>query len=147
MQNSTKKIGLLYGLIVVAAFLAFVVTYYQKNKELTLEERTEQRAFLVGKRLIESHFEQKTFIQSQGSQERGLASNGSLYIVKKNLSGDVGRDAWGQPFSFQVQGDGVKNSTLYIWSSGANGKADFRNIKELMAQGAVGDDILVSIPF
>ncbi len=147
MKSSTNKIGVLYGVIVVAAFLAFVVTYYQKNIPLSLEERTEQRAFLLGKRLIEAHFEQKTFLPETKTQERNLASSGSLAVVKKNLNGDVGRDAWGNPFSFQVKGDGIRNSTLYIWSTGANGAADFRNIKDLIAQGAVGDDILVSIPF
>lgn len=147
MKNGTRKVGVLYGVIVATAFLAFVVTYYQKNKPMSLEERTEQRAFLVGKKMIENHFEQKTFLPETKVQERNLASSGALAVIKKNLNGEVGRDAWGNPFSFQVKGDGVKDSTLYIWSTGANGSADFRNIKELIAQGAVGDDILISIPF
>jgi hypothetical protein len=147
MKTGTNRIGLLYGAIVVTAFLAFVVTYYQKTQPLSAEERTEERALQVGRRLIDSHFEQKTFVPDLKVQERSLASSGSLAVVKKNLSGEVGRDAWGQPFSFQVTGDGIKDSVLYIWSSGANGTAEFRNIKELMAQGPVGDDILISIPF
>lgn len=146
MRSGEKKIGFVYGLIILAAFLAFVVTYYQKNRALTLEERSEQRAFIVGKQLIESHFEQKTFLPEK-NPERGLASTASASMIKKNLNGEAGRDAWGQPFSFQVKGDGIKDSVLYIWSVGANGTADFRSVKDLIAQGSTGDDILVTIPF
>lgn len=148
MTSKINKVGLLYGFIIVVAFLSYVVTVYRKNKPLSLEARTEHRAQLVGANLIESHFEQKVFLPETPKEERGLASTGdSVAIIKKNLSGDVGRDAWGQPFSFQVKGDGIKNSTLYIWSIGPNGTPDFKDIKDLLAQGPKGDDILVSIPF
>lgn len=147
MKASKNKIGFFYVTIIAAAFLAFVATYYQRNKELNASERTEQRALLVGRNLIESQFQQKVFMPAQVDQQRGLASTETLSVVKKNLNGEVGRDAWGRPFSFQVKGDGIKNSTLFVWSVGENGKPEFRNIKDLMEQGVGGDDILVSIPF
>lgn len=147
MRNQSNKVGILYGVIIVAALSAFLISYYQKNRVPTIEERTAERAELVGRRLIEDHFEQKSFLPGQ-PQERGLASaNESLVVVKKNLSGEVGRDAWGQPYFFQVKGDGVKDSTLYIWSIGANGNPDYQDPKDLIARGATGDDILVTIPF
>ena len=147
MKSGTSKIGLLYSAIVITALIAFVVTYYQKNKPMSLVERTEQRAFIVGKQLIEANFEQRVFLPEQEAQERGLASNESPSMVKKNLKGEVSRDPWGQPFSFQVSGDGIKNSKLYIWSPGPNGVAEIQNIKDQIAMNAVGDDILVEIPF
>ena len=150
MESKVSKVGIFYGMIIVTAFMAFVVTYYQKNRELTAEERTEQRALLVGRQLIESHFEQKIFLpesETKPAESRGLASNENLFIVKKNLSGEVGRDAWGQPFYFQVKGDGIKNSTLYVWSVGPNEKPEYKDVKDLIAQGVRGDDILVTIPF
>lgn len=147
MKSGASKVGLLYGAIVITAFIAFVVTYNHKNKPMSLVERTEQRAFIVGKQLIESNFEQKVFLPEPQTQERGLASNASASIIKKNLKGEVGRDPWGQPFSFQVSGDGIKNSKLYIWSVGPNGISDLHNTKDQVAMSAEGDDILVEIPF
>ena len=146
-NSNSNKFGILYGAIIVAALSALMVTYYKKNRSLSIEERTQQRAEVVGRRLIEDKFEQKVFMAKE-TPERGLASaNESLVVVKKNLSGEVGRDAWGQPFYFQVKGDGIKDSTLYIWSHGANGTPDFKDVKDLIALGSAGDDILVSIPF
>lgn len=149
MGIKVSKVGFFYVMIIVTAFAAFVVSYYQKNRELSAEERTEQRALLIGRNLIESRFEQKIFFAEPPKvQERGLASTStSNFVIKKNLNGEVGRDAWGQPFGFHVKGDGLKNSTLYIWSIGPNAKAEFKDFKDLIAQGARGDDILVSIPF
>lgn len=147
MKKETNKVSFFYGIIVLMALLAFIGTYYQKNRALTVDERTEQRALLVGKKLIDSQFEQKFFLPEAKPAERGLASTESLEVIKKNLEGEVGRDAWGQPFYFKVKGDGVKNSTLYIWSLGANGKPEFKDLKSLMAEGPRGDDILVTIPF
>lgn len=155
MAAKVKRVGFLYVFIIAVAFLSYLVTVYQKNKPISLEARTEQRAQKVGVSLIESHFEQKVFLpDAPPKEERGLASanpdasgDGGVMIVKRNLSGEAGRDAWGQPFSFHVKGDGIKNSTLYIWSVGPNGTPDFKDVKDIMAQGASGDDILVSIPF
>lgn len=152
MAAKVKRVGFLYVFIIAVAFLSYVVTVYQKNKPLSLEARTEQRAQMVGVNLIESHFEQKVFLpDAPPKEERGLASadagGDGVMIVKRNLSGEAGRDAWGQPFAFHVKGDGIKNSTLYIWSVGPNGTPDFKDVKDIMAQGASGDDILVSIPF
>lgn len=151
-QEKMGRVGFFYGLIVLTAFLAYIVTYNQKNRELTAEERTEQRALLVGRQLIDNHFEQKIFLQDsdiKAVESRGLASSSSEtpFVMKKNLNGEVGRDAWGQPFYFQVKGDGISNSTLYIWSLGPNEKPEFKDFKDLLAQGARGDDILVTIPF
>lgn len=148
MRRGSNRVGILYGVIIVAALATFIWTYLQKNRVPSAEERTAQRAEIVGRQLIEDKFEQKVFMPGQ-PQERGLASAAeSLLVTRKNLSGEVGRDAWGQPFNFQVKGDGVKDSVLYIWSLGSNGNPDFKDIKDLMARGvASGDDILVTIPF
>ncbi len=149
MTSKVNRVGLLYGFIIVVAFLSYVVTVYQKNRPLSLEARTEQRARLVGVQLIETRFEQRIFLpDTPMKEERGLASAGEgPWMMKRNLNGEVGRDAWGQPFAFQVKGDGIKNSTLYIWSVGPNGIPDYKDTKDLIAQGAKGDDILVAIPF
>lgn len=150
MAAKVKRVGFLYVFIIVVAFLSYVVTVYQKNKPMSLEARTEHRAQLVGANLIESHFEQKVFLpDAPPKEERGLASaeGDGVMIVKRNLSGEAGRDAWGHPFSFHVKGDGIKNSTLYIWSVGPNGTPDFKEVKDLITQGEQGDDILVTIPF
>jgi len=147
MNSKSNKISYLYGFIIVVAFLSYLMTVYQKNKPLSLEARTEQRALLIGTRLIESHLEQKLFLPDEGKQERGLASTEDKLIVKKSLSGETGRDTWGQPFLYHVKGDGIKNSVLYMWSLGPNGVADYKDIKDLIAQGPKNDDILVTIPF
>lgn len=152
MASGENKMGIIYGAIVVAALGAFIITFYQKERAPSSEERTAERAQLVGKSLIAEKFEQKVFLPAENKQDRGLASttnapNEVVMVTRKNLSGEVGRDAWGKPFHFQVKGDGISNSTLYIWSYGANGNPDFKEAKDLIASGAKGDDILVSIAF
>jgi hypothetical protein len=151
MQSNSPKFSVVYGGIIAAALVAFVASYYFSHREPSIEERTRTRAEMVGRRLIEDRFEQKVFLPKEGRPERGLASsdgdNDSIMMSKKSLNGDVGRDAWGQPFHFQVKGDGISNSTLYIWSHGPNGNADYREVKDMIASGAKGDDILVEMPF
>jgi hypothetical protein len=150
MKVSNSKIGSLYGVILALALVSLSLLYVSrdsKDKAESPEVRTETRAFLVGKSLIENHFEQKVFLPDAPPQERGLASTGTLVVTKRNLMGESGRDAWGRPFSYSVQGDGIRDSTLYIWSVGANGTADFKDLKTLIAKGVNGDDILVVIPF
>lgn len=147
MRRGSNRVGILYGVIIVAALATFIWTYLQKNRVPSAEERTSRRAEIVGRRLIEDKFEQKVFLPAT-TPERGLASeaDGSV-ATRRSLTGEVGRDAWGQPFYFQVKGDGIKDSILYIWSYGANGNADFKDVNDLMARGPVGDDVLVTIPF
>lgn len=161
MESSSSR-GKLFFVIILLAFGAAIFTYYTKNKNVvTAEMRAEQRANLIAQQLIEKQFQIKTFVPSENkkypnspsgnpndSAERALASVDEAFEMNhKVLDGQVGRDPWGTPYGFFVKGDGKHGSTVYIWSVGPNEKPDFKTTKDLIANGANGDDILVVVPF
>lgn len=149
MASQNKKISFFYSLIIFGSFVAFGVTYYQKYRMPSDSELAEVGAELVGRNLISKKFEMKIYLPQKAEGQRGLASQEEEFVTvnQTRLSGEAGRDPWGRPFYYQVKGDGIKNSTLYIWSLGEDAKPSFRDFKDLVLQGTRGDDILVTMDF
>lgn len=124
----------------------------QKNSSHTpsVNELAQERAQYWGQWLIVEKFELKTFKekseQGQTETSRGLASAPDLVIeTHKTLDGEIGRDPWGKPFHFHVQGDGQPGSKVYLWSTGANETFDSGTTDSLIEHGAKGDDLIVSV--
>ena len=114
------------------AFLLFVMIliagqfYFSKN-EKTVEQKTRERAELIGKKLIDMHFQRKIYTVDSGKRTLASADNVTLATIEE---GEFGRDSWGFPFHYKKQGH-----KLLVWSLGANHLDDSRS----------GDDILVEL--
>jgi hypothetical protein len=153
MESKSNRMGL-FLFIIFLAFAAVVYTFFVGKRVVTISEKAEERALLLGRQLIDNEFNVKVFVPDESKfkpeTERGLASQGTdsdvVEITKKVVDGELGRDPWGSPFYFTLKGDGKTGSKLFIWSKGANGQADFKKPEDMLTNGMpYGDDVMVSI--
>jgi hypothetical protein len=110
----------------------------------TEQERTLERARLVGRQLIDSGFARKIFSApvSKNKNSRNLASTGETkdFQIQIVEEGQTGRDSWGYPFSYKK-----KSGKLFIVSPGPNHILDSR-LDQIDSEGAsTGDDLIVTL--
>lgn len=152
-MNKKKLILVLVGNILLGS-VAYFAYYFQKGDVPTVKEMAETRAYQWAQWLVENKYEikyykspqEKTPDSTSHEVERGLASDDLTTETRKTLDGEIGRDPWGKPYYFHVEGDGGSGSTIHIWSVGENSSAEYKNSKELITNGETGDDILVRYP-
>lgn len=88
----------------------------------------------------------QSVLHLEGSQLRGPASVSAESQLPPLTDGQMGKDPWGRPYYYTVLGKPTEgNSTIVVWSEGANGKLD-SNVDELSETTANafhfrGDDI------
>lgn len=132
----------------------FVISQKTQNTESsiestqTLQEKTVERAKLVGRHLIETQFIKKVFnTETEPQQTRGLASvknqpeaeTANDFKIQVVEEGQTARDPWGFPFSYKKS----KNK-LYIWSLGPNHTLD-SSVDQIESSTTQGDDIVVTL--
>ena len=104
-----------------SAFLAFLSTKHESQKEKGLTYKALDRVDIYAKRLIEKKFlEEVTHTKPIG---RNLASTVPIHKGEK-LDGLVGLDPWGHPFQYFVKKDAknTNNGVLIVWSKGPDNK-------------------------
>jgi hypothetical protein len=108
------------------------------------EEKTLERAMLVGRHLIDSGFVRKVFTTPDMSpkKSRNLASTGEAkdFQMQTVEAGQTGRDSWGYPFSYIK-----KNSKLFIVSPGPNHILDSSLDRIDSDSSVANDDLVVTI--
>ena len=95
-------------------------------------------------------------LAAQAAIELGRAGKGRIPASEANLSrlggdtGEIGLDNWGHPFRFRVIRKGSRQSKVFVWSLGPNGKAEtseenFDSSRDISAYEFGGDDVGVIV--
>lgn len=144
MGKLTREITFI-GVVAAAFVVAVYVFNAGREKELTLSQKAQTRAYGLIKNLASQNFMKKVFTEEPVAQGRGLASATSESNVTEmevqSLQGEIGRDPWGSPFQYKVAGDGSKGSEVTVWSYGPNATAD-STPENLVAKQGSGDDLV-----
>jgi len=132
---------LLFG-TVTSAFGAILAESFQDNRLSRARSTAEALALQI--------LAQNKTHQTLGVGERGPASVDEAGTPNLLVSGEIGRDPWGQPFHYRVQPIGVHGHRrrVFVWSDGPNKRSDSDAVLNLATDSPLpsplnylGDDI------
>lgn len=108
-------------------------------------EKTMRRAENLAYQIIEAHDALEIGIRTELNQGRHPASESSLGRLNAD-AGEIGKDHWGHPFHFRVIRKNQRQTLVFVWSLGPNGKAEtfedeFVSSRDIAAFEFAGDDV------